>query len=466
MEIFFCIKHTVALQKISGMQMKSKLNNFPFSPNKVPFFYGWVILFASTVGVLVSAPGQTTGVSTFTDYLLEAIGISRTQLSTAYMVGTIGSSLVLTWAGKMYDKYGARWVGMVVSLVLAVILVLLSQSDRIIRLFIPNENSNLYLGFSIAVLMILFFMLRFSGQGVLTMVSRNMLMKWFVARRGFVNGISAVFIALGFSVAPLTFDNLIQGTSWRMAWLLMAAFIGTFFIVFVFLFFRDNPEDLNMIPDGEKHENKKRDIIIKPFKQYSLREARKNISFWLFAIPLAMYALYITGFTFHLISIFENAGLSREKALAVFIPVSIISVSISLVGGWVSDSIKLKYLLYLILFGEVLALCCLANLDDGIFYYGFILGNGIVSGLYNVLMAVTWPRFYGRENLGRITGFVMSLIVFASALGPMLLSFSFSASGSYSIGFYAFAILMLVTMLFSFKADNPQDSYTSKQDFS
>ena len=447
------------------MKFKTQLNNFPFSPNKVPFFYGWIILFASTVGVLVSAPGQTTGVSTFTDYLLEAIGITRTQLSTAYMVGTIGSSLVLTWAGKMYDKFGARWVGMVVSLVLAFILVLLSQSDRIIKLFIPDQNSSIYISFAIAVLMILFFMLRFSGQGVLTMVSRNMLMKWFVARRGLVNGISAIFVALGFSIAPLTFDMLIQGTSWRLAWLLMAVFIGTFFVLFVFLFFRDNPEDLDLIPDGEKHGNREHNVTIKPFKQFSLAEAKKTNSFWLFSIPLAMYALYITGFTFHLVSIFENAGLDREKALAVFIPYSVISVVLSLLGGWVSDRIKLKYLLYLIFFGEILALVCLANLNGGIFYFGFILGNGIVSGLYNVLMAVTWPRFYGRENLGRITGFVMSLIVFASALGPILLSFSFSSTGNYSAGFYGLAMIMLVAVFFSFKADNPQDKFTSMQDF-
>ena len=80
-------------------------------------------------------------------------------------------------------------------------------------------------------------------------------------------------------------------------------------------------------------------------------------------IPLALYALYITGFTFHLISIFENAGLNREKALAVFIPYSVISVTISLIGGWISDRIKLKYLLILILAGQIIALFSLAQIE-------------------------------------------------------------------------------------------------------
>ena len=322
---------------------------------------------------------------------------------------------------------------------------------------IPNRQ--IYIGFAVAVLVILFFALRFSGQGVLTMVSRNMLMKWFVARRGLVNGISSVFVALGFSVAPLTFDMLIQGTSWRYAWLLMALAIGVFFTIFAFIFFRDNPEDLNLVPDGEKHANKKRDVIIKPFKQFSLSEAKKTPAFWLFSIPLGVYALYITGFTFHLVSIFEHANLPREKALAVFIPSSVISVTVSLVGGYISDKIRLKYLLYINLAAQILALFCLSRLNDGIYYYGFIAGNGIVSGIYNVLMAVVWPRFYGRENLGRITGFVMSIIVFSSALGPILFSLSASKLGSYSFTILGLVVLLVILSIFSYKADNPQDKF-------
>ncbi|MCK5731343.1 MAG: MFS transporter, partial [Draconibacterium sp.] len=209
--------------------------------------------------------------------------------------------------------------------------------------------------------------------------------------------------------------------------------------------------------------NREHDVIIKPFKQFTLAEARKTLSFWLFAIPLAMYALYITGFTFHLVSIFENVGMSREKALSIFIPISIISVVISLTGGYISDKIKLKYLLYIILAGQLIALFSLGNLNDGLFYYGFIIGNSIVSGLYNVLMAVTWPRFYGRKNLGKITGFVMSIIVFASALGPIIYSFSATKLGSYSFAFFALGAVILLIAFFSFKANNPQDKLVISQ---
>jgi MFS family permease len=93
------------------------------------------------------------------------------------------------------------------------------------------------------------------------------------------------------------------------------------------------------------------------------------------------------------------------------------------------------------------------------YYYGFIVGNGIVSGVFNVLMAVTWPRFYGRDNLGKITGFVMALIVFGSALGPIIFSVSFSQTGSYSYGIYFLLAVVVLLSTFAFKAGNPQDKY-------
>lgn len=442
-------------------QIKKKYNQFPFNPNKVPFFYGWVVLFVATVGVLCSAPGQTTGVSTFTDYLIESIGINRDQISTAYMFGTIGSSLILTYAGKLYDKYGARWVGMAAALVLGFVLVLLSQTDRIIKAVV-SPDSGLYVSVAIAVCILFFFMLRFSGQGVITMVSRNMLMKWFIARRGFVNGISSVFVSLGFSIAPLSFDLLIEGTSWRWAWLIMALGIGVGFFLFVFIFFRDNPEDCGQIPDGEKHGNKEKDVIVKPFKQFTLKEARSGLTFWLFVLPIAIYALFITGYVFHLVSLFGEAGIDKESALSVFIPISLISVTLAFIGGWISDKIKLQYLLFLLLAGEVVALYSLANINTGFYYYAFIIGSGIPSGMYNVLLSVAWPRFYGREHLGKITGFVMAIIVFASALGPILFSLSHSKFGSYSYAIYMLLVFVVIISAVAYKAHNPQDKFENQ----
>ena len=439
---------------------KQKYNSVPFDPAKSPIFYGWFIIFWGTLGVIMSVPGQTMGVSTFTDHLLDALGFSRNELSTAYLLGTIASSFVLTKAGKWYDKIGARWLGVIITLVLGMVLIFLSQVDRIAfgigNLFVP-DRFQFYLSFF--VIMSGFFLLRFSGQGVLTMLSRNMMMKWFDRKRGFTNGISSVFVSLGFAISPLVFDYFIESYSWRWAWIILALIAGFGFSIVVLIFFRDNPEDCGLQQDGdtaESIEEQKRKTF-KVEKQFTLQEAKRSFPFWVLVVALSMQALYITGFTFNIVSIFEAASMDKTIALAVFVPTSAISVFISLAGGWLSDHIKMKYLLMAFLFGQMVSMSSLALLAPGWPYVFLIIGNGIVGGLFSVLAAVVWPRFYGRKHLGAISGFAMSSLVFFSALGPLMFSFSFTRLGSYSGAAFLCLAIVALNFIASFKADNPQE---------
>ena len=104
----------------------------PFKAQNVPFFYGWVIVFCGCFGMLMSIPGQTIGVSVFIDPLLEALQLSRSQLSTTYMIGTIVSAFCLPFAGRMYDQFGARAMSFIVALLLAMTLGSMSFIDHIL----------------------------------------------------------------------------------------------------------------------------------------------------------------------------------------------------------------------------------------------------------------------------------------------------------------------------------------------
>ena len=96
---------------------------FSFSPARFPFFYGWVIAVVGTLGIFASVPGQTMGVSVFTDHLLVVLSIERIGLTEAYMVGPILSSFLLPLAGKFYDRWGARTMVVLASLALGLTLI-------------------------------------------------------------------------------------------------------------------------------------------------------------------------------------------------------------------------------------------------------------------------------------------------------------------------------------------------------
>ena len=60
----------------------------PSWTTRVPFFYGWVILAVSGIGMFASGPGQTYAISLFVDPIMEDLGWSRTTVSGLYTAGS------------------------------------------------------------------------------------------------------------------------------------------------------------------------------------------------------------------------------------------------------------------------------------------------------------------------------------------------------------------------------------------
>lgn len=435
--------------------MNLKTTPFPFRVNKFPFFYGWIILIAGTIGVIMSIPGQTMGVSVFTDYLIDALEIERTNLSLAYLIGTVISGFMITRAGKYYDKYGARVLAMGSGFMLGIMVIGITKIDVLINgissLFSNINHEIIAIGF----LILGFWGIRFFGQGVLTMVSRNMVMKWFEKRRGLANAIMGVFVSFGFSYAPRLFNTLIDHSGWRGAWIEIGLFVGIVFVIFALLFFRDNAIDCGLTMDGKFKSKKVHKTKLGHNKAFTLKQAKRKYSFWIFNLSIALNALFVTALTFNVVSIFGEAGFDRETAISIFLPASFIAVSFNFVGGWISDFIKLKYLLMVNMFGIILAGFALIQLDSlKVAYFLLIAGNGIMSGLFSVINTVTWPRFFGIKNLGAISGYAMSWTVIASAFGPFLFSLSLKYQGSYTLGI-VFCMLVAATLfLLAFRANN------------
>jgi len=435
--------------------MKKQCNK-PFSPSQLPFFYGWVILAAGTIGVLMSVPGQTMGVSVFTENLLRDLEINRNHLSLAYLFGTLGSGLLITRAGKLYDKHGARVMAFISGVLLGIMLIFLTRVDRIADslkhwLHIePVWGTFILLAFG-------FWGIRFFGQGLLTMVSRNMVMKWFIKRRGLANAVLGIFSAFGFSLAPKVLNIFIDHLEWRGAWVLMAIIVGGAFAVFVLVFYRDNPKDCACLPDGQKELKVKRKRPPSlPDHDYSLKEARKTMAFWAFTLGLSISALYISGLTFHVLSVFETSGLSHKMALGIFIPTSLIAVVVQFGVSYASDFMKLKYLLVVFMTGMLVTSLGLVILGENpVAYWMIIFGNGIVWGLYTVLIGVTWPRFFGLKNLGAISGYSLSWTVIASALGPYLFSLSKDFTASYDLVAWLSVVISAALFILAFRAENP-----------
>ena len=52
--------------------LRRSQGDWPFRAGRSPFYYGWVIAAVSTLGFIMSIPGQTMGMAVFADAFMEA----------------------------------------------------------------------------------------------------------------------------------------------------------------------------------------------------------------------------------------------------------------------------------------------------------------------------------------------------------------------------------------------------------
>lgn len=432
--------------------MKWLSPDFPFAPRRLPFFYGWVIVGVATLGVVMSIPGQTMGVSVFTDHLIRVTGLTRLELAYTYLVGTLGSSLLLPRGGTYLDRHGSRATGVVACLVVAATLCVLTQIDRIANAFASLGGLEEPAPVAAAVLTLGFMLLRFSGQGMLTMSSRTMMAKWFDRRRGLASGVSGVFVSGGFAIAPLFLLFLIDFAGWRGAWLILAVMVGAGMSLMIIVFFRENPEVCGLRmdgePGGEAHATATRaERVDEPC--FTREEAMRTARFWSVTLALSLQAMVFTGITFHITDLGIDTGIGGREAVRLFIPMAIVSTVVGMVSGWLADRVPVRALVLASVGFQTVAYIGAGRLGETLYVVMLVLGWGCAGGLFSTLLNVAIPNFFGRTHLGAISSVQMSCMVAASALGPAFLAAAKTYLGSYRVGLLWCCVLSGSVFLFA-----------------
>ncbi|MFW6233969.1 MAG: MFS transporter [Spirochaetota bacterium] len=430
------------------------------------------------MALVMSLPGQTNGVSPFIDPLIASLSISRNALSLAYLIGTITSAFLLTSAGRAYDRLGSRRTGAFAAAGLGLSLFLLSSLPRIVEgLRSVGVEAALATG---VTLTLGFFLIRFFGQGVMTLVGKTMIFKWYDDKRGAANAVLSVVVPLMFSAAPLLFDALIRGAGWQGAWIILGIVLFPGFTLVSLVVFRDPPDrtqqpDIGLVQSAkpafvpEQLVRLVRRTGVRPTREPSrppvdatFAEVVRSLPFWAFNGIVTMSSLLITGFTFHVVGIFAEAGIGRATALSVFLPSSVVAIAIQSAGSLLSDYVRLKYFAILHALSLIALLALLPVLGNGALpYLLVVVAHGISLALFGINSAVVWPRFYGLTHLGTINGFCGAWIAAGSALGPYAFSLSRDVFGSFSAIGIVFIPLCLVFVATGFFANNPNRRFMS-----
>ena len=409
----------------------------------LPIYYGWIILVAGVIGMILSGPGQTYSVSIFIEHFITDLGISRSLVSTLYTIGTLVASFTLPFIGNQIDKRGPRVMAGVISVLLAIACVYMG--------FVQNA---VMLGLG-------FVLIRMLGQGGITMVSTNVINRWWVRRRGTILGLAGLLSALlGSGALPSVVHALIGQFGWRSSYMLLGGLVGVVMLPVGLIFFRRQPEDFGLLPDGAKISPLDGSSDAPPFveEHWTSAEALRTSAFWIVGLGLAVISMLMTGLHFHMVSIFEDAGLSASAAAAVFMPISLTAAIVRVAGGVLVDRVPARFLLSAALIGQAVSLVMAPRLEGtaSALAYGVVLG--ITNSLQMVVSAVVWARYFGRRHLGSVTGMARLVDTAGSALGPMPMGITRDVFGSYNLALTAAAVLPLALGVLVLFARRPQKS--------
>jgi len=388
-----------------------------------PVYYGWVILAVGTLGGIMTSPGQTYAFSAFLDHFISDLNLSRSLVSTLYTAGTLAASFVLPYVGRQFDQRGARVMMTLVTLLLGLACIYMS--------FVRNA----------LMLAVGFFLLRQLGQGSLSLVSKSVINLWWVRRRGLVMGIGGIAGALLSGLFPYLINALIPLYGWRITYAILGGVLILFMLPIGWLLVRNRPEDHGLVPDGDLGDvgDGKTSPVIE--HHWTRAQALRNPAFWIVTAGLASMSMLNTGLTFHLFSVFEDSGLSSDVAASVFVPIAATGALVQLAGGLAISRIPVHYLLVLSLFFETIILVWAPALSSLNMAYLFGFFMGMQGGLEMIVSSVIFANYFGRRHLGSIAGFAATLLVAASALGPMPIGIARDLLGNYSAVLSTFAAL-------------------------
>jgi MFS family permease len=372
--------------------------------SRQPLLWWALVVGAGSMLTAMTFPGQTAGLSPFTDPWIESLRIDRTAISFSYLLATLAGASAMPLIGRWLDRFGAKRSILVIGVVLTIVVFLTSFITDIIGLTAS------YVG------------LRMIGQGALSLAATTMIAKTITYRPGLALGIVGALGSAGISLAPVGLERLIAMTDVATAWRVEAALVAIIIMPIALLLPKDAPQTTT--PTGSQ-------IVIVPQTGYTSAQALRTGMFWVLAGAGFLLSMLGTGLAFHQISILGAQGLSPTEAAANFIPQTIAALVMALGWGAIVDRINPRWgvMSSMLALSMTLLFLPVASPGANAIIFGLIFGFSI--GSLKGVEAAAFVRYYGRAHIGAIRGISTAVMVASSALGPLYFALGLTLSGSY-----------------------------------
>ena len=384
-----------------------------------------VILFGF-IFTFFSSFGQSYFLGLFNSSIREALSITHGQFGSIYASATLCSSLLLIWVGKKIDDVNIFKFAFYVIILLSFACFFFSKISSVFLLFIA------------------IFLMRFSGQGMMSHTASTTISRYFTKTRGRALSISWFGLSSAEFIMPVLMVYLLTIIDWQNLWVIFSLTVLIVLPIASFLLIKN----LNL-DSREASDEDKKDVEIKQWKR---REVIKDYRFYIISSNMLAMPWIFTGFAVFQSFVQSSKGWGPYVIAQSFMSYSVLSVLTLFLSGYLIDKFTSRKLLIYMNIPLLLSVVVLFFFDTPFTAFLFLGLVGISNGFANILGSSTWAELYGVKYLGSIKALTTALMVFATAFGTALFGFlidiGFTVEGIAVVsGTYIFISLILLFLV-------------------
>ncbi|MEH7453849.1 MFS transporter [Gottfriedia acidiceleris] len=397
--------------------------------------YAWIILIVTFLSVIIAAVTNTMSGVMMIPFEKE-FGWSRASISGAFAICITLVGFSGPFIAGLYQKFSVRKVLLISMGTLLTAILLTTIMSQIWHLFIVW-------GIIIGL----------SAGAFLTVLNAYVATTWFEKKRGLALGLLTSSSAAGQLVFLPLMAYIVENYSWRNAVITIFSF-GVFIYVLLWIFMKNDPADVGVLPLGAEKSNKKQANNINPVKAAfdGLKFGAKSKVFWLLAGSFFVCGFSTSGLIgTHFISLCIDYGYKEVTAASILAFMGIFNIIGTTLSGYISDRFDNRWLLfwYYALRGLSLLILPFALSTNSIIYlsaFAIFYGMDWIATVPPTIKLAT--DHFGKEKVGVIYGWIYTahqLGAGAAAYGGGLV---YSWLNAYQSIFIAAGIFCLVATLF------------------
>ena len=362
----------------------------------------WQLLLFGFLMTFWSSPGQTYLIPLFSGEIRSGLGLSDGEFAGIYSLATLGSAIVMVWSGSLLDRIDLKKFSIAIVIGLGLGCGFMSISAGVLSLLIS------------------LFLIRQFGQGLMFITSSTAMVRYLEEHKGKSNALAGMGYAVSEAVMPSILVALLLWVGWRVSWQIAGITLVLFMVPAILYLLRNHKVRHRIYLDQLLAESDQSKQVYRK-RQWTRSEVVRDKYFYFFAPGLMSQPLMFTGFIFHQIHLVESKNWSLTSWASLFVMYALVSVGSKLFSGLLVDRFSAIRLVPLAALPMGIGLVVLTLSSDLVWGGVFLALTGITVGFQSTLTAPFWSEMYGNRHLGAIKSLGASVMVFCTAISPVIL---------------------------------------------